>query len=465
MTRREFLMAAVAAAGGLTLAETFHQISKAQALLKKKALIPLVSAGVDPSQTPTPTNTFTPTNTPIPTDTPVPSATPKPTGTKVPVGPLPPPGDPIVLHVRHSGATNWTPSNQSQRFYQQVNQTAVDQMAERGLKDLTGEANWGDIWSKLFTRIQPDGYQPGQKIAIKVNMNYGDQNNNNCSNHDNMIDATPQPIAALLAGMAAAGVQMSDVTIYDSTGGTYTNNLYGRSFYQYFRDYLNSRFSGLHFVGTSGCGVTQTTYGKESSLTVDFGTLKSRGLQDRLLTDVLADATYLINVPIMKGHSGEGGIPFSGVFKNHLGSINYVYASNGADSIHDYITPSNSRYDRNNSALVDIYLNANIANKTVLTMMDGLFGSLWNQGADNNWSTFGGKANSLFFAIDPVALDTILADIVRAEGRFSTSRAYDFLYEAQTAGLGHTEATAGSSSRHPFAGGYSTIQYSRVNLS
>jgi hypothetical protein len=116
---------------------------------------------------------------------------------------------PRVVHVRDADATNW---NGTGLFYNAVDQDVVNSMVQTGLQRLTDQSSWADIWSALFEHVRPGGYSAGQKIAIKVNLNMS----RDCNSHDNVIDALPQPVLALISGLVAAGVQPGDITVYDS---------------------------------------------------------------------------------------------------------------------------------------------------------------------------------------------------------------------------------------------------------
>lgn len=452
LSRREFILGLASVLGGATLAQIFGRSSRAQALLGQKKYLPIVSRGL---------NFAPPTSTPIPTPTRAP--------TKIP-GVLPAlPAESRVIHVHASGATNWTSPN-TQKFYEHVNQGVADRMVERGLKDLTGAGDWAGIWDYLFRRIDANGYQAGQKIAIKVNLNYGtwtenDGSKNNCAGHNNRIDALPQPVISLLKGLKSIGVAMSNVTIYDATGTLHFQNpSTGRQFYPFFRNaFAAEGVGGVRLVGDPGsCGdVTQATYGKDASLTVRFQQA-GQGLKERKLADVLYDCDYLINMPILKNHDNGGGTGVTLGFKNHMGSIHYVYANDANDSLHEWFNASGLHHSVTYNPMVDVYLNPNIGCKTVLVMGDGLFGSLFNTDATNYWNVFKGPANSLFFAVDPVAIDCVMADVLRAEGAHGSNKAYEYLFLAEKAGLGRMEGSLASPGSNPFTGKYGTIRYSRV---
>jgi hypothetical protein len=335
-------------------------------------------------------------------------------------------------------------------------------MVMAGLAALTGQSSWSAIWSQLFSRVHAGGYSPGQKIAIKVNFNNSSQGNNTCTSHNNLIDALPHPVIGLLVGLQAAGVQNNDIILYDASAQV------GRLIPDYFRSPINSAYSGVSYIGMNQCSVTGVSYGKNASLTLTF---PGTSIQNRLLPDLLSDATYLINMPILKTHGGNSATPLTLGFKNHMGSINYVTTGSASDDLHQYINPAGgSEYDPNYSPYVPVYQHQHIGPKTVLTVGDGLFGAFGsNASAQSSWTIFGGAAaNSLFFGVDPVATDCVMADILRAEGAFSVNSAYDYLFCAQTAGLGICEGTrnspGGNPLQTPYGSGYNEIQYLRQNL-
>ena len=365
---------------------------------------------------------------------------------------------PHVVHLHDTDATHWDGTGY---FYDAVDQDVVNAMVQAGLQRLTLRNTWADIWSMLFGRVHPGGYSLGQKIAVKVNMNNSGSGSNGCASHNNQIDALPQPVLALLHGLVAAGVQDNDVTIYDAT---YTG--LGRIIPDYFRNPIGAAYPGVSYIGRSVCpGVITPSHGKDPSLTVPFHPPVG-SLTDRHLADILHDATYLINIPILKRHGGDDYNPVTLGFKNHFGSIDRIGGGAG-DDLHSFISTGDPSYRTTYSPFVDIYSNPNIRDKTVLTLGDGLygaFGASWDTPVQ--WTTFGDAPNSLFFATDPVAVDCVMADFLVAEGLVSRAHTYDYLLCAAEAGLGICEGTrddpGGDPWQLPYGSGYTNIQYTRV---
>ena len=458
LNRRDFLKGGALVGAGLVLSKCLPgEGSEVPGSLAQDATVtptqavylPYVSR--QPTPTPTPTDTPTPTPTPTATDTPTPTPTPTATPTATPT--TEPGTGPKVVHVRNGNATDWDGSGW---YGDAVTQTAVDTMVQQGLQDLTGKSSWVDVWNDLFSQVQPSGYQVGQKIAIKVNFN-NSYNNGGCSGMGNIIDALPHPVKALLAGLVAAGVDQNDIWIYDAT-------MNGREIPDRFRTPILSSYPAVQFYGKGECnGVNPVSHGGHSSLTVHFSDPHGN-LSDRQLTDVLYNATYLINMPILKIH---GIHPVSLGFKNHFGSINAIILG-GNNDLHHYIMPSGDFYSPTYSPMVEMFQNTNIKDKTILTAGDALYGAFGAVIAPpTSWNTFGDAPNSLLFAKDPVAIDCVMIDLLVAEKGVKDD-AYDYLFVAHDAGLGVCEGTrsnpGGDPWQEPYGSGYSQIQYLRRDL-
>jgi uncharacterized protein (DUF362 family) len=306
-------------------------------------------------------------------------------------------------------------------------------MVEEGLKQLTGAASAAGAWAILLPR-----YQPGQKIAIKINLN-----NSSCSDSDNIIDALMEPVNAVISSLTSAGigVQAGDVWVYDAVRSMPA------------RVYSRRQYTQAHYMATS-CGDHTATFNHvDPSLRVTFTSPAMKTA--RWLTDLLYEATYLINMPIIKRHSTA---PVTLGFKHHFGSLSDLGGS-GDDNPHVHINPSNAHYHSSYSPLVDIYSNPNIAGKTVLTLGDGIFGAPMVGAKPAAWTkTFGGALSSLFFSRDPVAIDCVMIGWLNAEWGV-VDAAYDYLRLAEQAGLGTFEKADPRVS-----GSYKRIDYARFDL-
>lgn len=342
-------------------------------------------------------------------------------------------GKPHVIHVQNADATDW--QFDDEWYGDHIDQSVVNGMTDEGLMRLTGTSTRADAWTVLL----PD-YQSGQRVAVKVNFN-------NCLSDGcagNAIDAVIEPVNALIQGLVDRGVAATDIWVYDVTHAWHD----GR---------IPPRFvSGCDFPGVNFVAYVGEADPYSSTEMIHFNTPGSGPtISDQPLCNVLVNAHYLINMPIVKTH------PFTGVtlgFKNHFGSFDRC------DYAHTY-TPGcppayhPCYYDPNYSPLIDIYSNSHIRDKTILTVGDCLFGA-WSDPTWRPlpWTTFGdGAPNSLFFARDPVAIECVMTDILAAE-TILLSQTDDYLRLAGTAGLGVYERG------DPWGSGYQKIDYIKVEL-
>ena len=432
ISRRQLLQALAAAAGSLglgALTGCIPSTGRAEEGLQARTYMPVVTNSTDSPTEPPPTQP--PPTEPSPTQPPPTEPPP----TQPPPTEPPPATASRVVHVRDVGVTSWDYGNSYYGNY--VNQARVDTMVDRGVMALTHTSSVAQAWQTLV----PD-YAPGKGIAIKVNFN---NNYQTCDSNNLDLDALIHPVNAIVKGLLAAypDFRQNDIWVYDATGIAYP---------EWGPRNINTRFQ-------DGClypGVRYFDYrcnekaGYTSNDPSAIVTWSRPGLPSGVkVTDVLVDATYLINIPILKRHWATG-VTFG--FKNHFGSIENCYP------LHDWVYNGSKYYSAGHSPIVDIYLNANIAGKTVLVMGDMLFGN-WenNYSKAKPWVTFGNAApDSLLFATDPVAIDCVMCDLLASEESLLGISDHYLLY-ASSLGLGTYERG------DPWGSGYSHIDY--VSLS
>jgi len=368
------------------------------------------------------------------------------------------PGRPRVVHVHAPGATSWDFGDDYYGNF--VDQNVVNAMMDQGVMELTGASTVAEAWQFIIP-----SYTPGQtKIAIKANFNncwYCDMCRENCDDWQLRTDALIHPLNALLRGLLLAfpALNLGDIWIYDATVGD-NPEVSTRRIPARFKD--GCLYTGVRFFDPAvqyPCQGTERAGYDSTDPTAVITWHNPPGIPTPptvKVTDVLVNATYVINMPIIKKH---GGAEVTLSFKNHAGSI-----SNFAP-FHDWVYYSGSNYSPDYNPLVDIYRNPHIQGKTILTIADGLFGN-WerNETKSQRWLTFGNQAaNSLFFSIDPVALDCVMCDLLNAEnvaqGNGSLrDMADDYLVLAAEAGLGTYERG------DPWGSGYNQIEYVPIEL-
>lgn len=351
-----------------------------------------------------------------------------------------------VVSVHDANATSWTfpctGSGACAEYYGDdayVDQIVVDNMVATGMKALTGETSLSGAWQKIL----PD-YQVGEVIVIKVNFNDAIMGGGSSGYADNdaYVDALPQIINSIVSGLAEMGVRQSDIWVYDAS--------------RYITDRFRARIAheDIQYFDRHGNGasVQATTFDSTDPTTrVDFSNTSYSGIHR--VPDILVEAHYLINVPIMKRHGGAG---ITLALKNHLGSIDGFYS--GGHTMHQYFYLEGSEYQSNSNPIVNINNNRHIRDKTVLIVGDALYGG-WrsNNTPPERWNSFSGDSpNMLFFAADPVAIDSVMFDYLNREGHVDPS-SEDILIVAAEAGLGVHERWNNDSDRQ-----YQAIDYIEI---
>lgn len=282
-----------------------------------------------------------------------------------------------------------------------VSQAETDQMMKETLTSLTGQKNEKKAWTELFRYFNASrnhsakAYRPGQKIAVKINTNntYGHQNSEE-------INATPQMILSLLKSLVnEAGVPQKNITVFDASRFI-TDNIFQK---------CHAAYPDVVFVDNiGGDGRVKSTYTENAiPYSQDNGKLATG------LATCATEADYLINMALLKGHVGQGVTLCA---KNYYG-VTSIY-NDWRKNAHN-----NFNQDREGKphymTFVDFLAHKDLGNKTMLFLIDGIYGSKLVNGAPgpkwqmapfhNNW------ACSLFASQDPVAIDAVGLDILRSE--------------------------------------------------
>ena len=276
-------------------------------------------------------------------------------------------------------------------------------MLSKSLRALTGARGDDAAWDKLFrsynkTHGRGDkGYAPGELIAVKINLN----NSSRIEDVDNDKDAPPAMIRALVEQLVkAAKVPQNQIVIYDAIR-VIPNRIY---------DPLHGEFPEVRFMDRTGANGREAPQWVADAIQYTSPDIR---LGNSLPKDVV-DATYLINLALLKGHEIAGVTLCA---KNHFGTIQYPSRGH-SDVANEYAHPIGSY-----SAFVDLMGSPNLGGKTMLYILDGLYGTYTNVGRvtdndrwknlfNNEWSA------SLFLSQDPVAIDSVGLDFLRAEWGF-----------------------------------------------
>lgn len=313
-----------------------------------------------------------------------------------------------VVWVRDPSATHWNGTDGHWWDHEATDQERVDAMMAQSIRNLTGEADDSRAWHALFMSHNRRhgtsvGYQPGEQIVIKINQNTardGHAFNGNPGN-ENSINGNPHLILALLRQLVQqAGVAPGDIYLYDIS--------------RYFPDNIfqpcHREFPDVHFIEVDkGGGAGREAVPPEREWVQNAVTYKDpeRGL-GRSLPPFLVEATYLINMAILKNHGDVGPTLLA---KNHFGTVHGLN--------HGAIAPK--RMGESNP-MVDLMAHQDVGEKTVLSLIDALYAADGPDATPRKWklAPFGtatkpGWPASLFVSQDAIALESVGFDFINAE--------------------------------------------------
>jgi hypothetical protein len=280
-------------------------------------------------------------------------------------------------------------------------QDNCDWLVAQSIQTVTGKDSAKEAWEAIFlTHNAKKGkenreYLPGEKIAIKVNMN-----NTYTHEESEEINASPQLTLSLLRSLVnVVGVAQENITVFDAS----------RQITDFFYKKCASEFPKVNYVdNTGGNGRTKSTYVENAiPYSQDNGRLATG------LATCAAEADYLINFALLKGHEGQG-VTLCG--KNWY----------GATSIHpDWRHNAHNGFNQNRQGkptymtFVDFMGHKYLGDKTIIYFIDGLYGSQTVAGVPSGkWklAPFNGNwPNSLFASQDPIAIDAVGIDFIAGE--------------------------------------------------
>ncbi len=341
-----------------------------------------------------------------------------------------------VAWIHDANATNW--GGTSDGYWWEPNHTSqavVNEMVSKSLRTMTGENTDYAAWDAIFRYFNQQqgkgdvGYQPGEKIIIKVNFVglFYSSTGGNYAYHSNYPNNSPQIMHAIFDQLVnIVGVNDADITIGD-TLGTFVNDFYN----MLHPDFPDVNY--LDYYGTSG-----RVKAAPSSTRVYWSDPNSAGKTNDYVPNYFRNASYLINFATLKGHYNQACITVCG--KNHYGSLGRVPSDSSYYDLHSeqvYATPGMGHY-RN---LVDLMGHPHIGGKTLLYLVDGLYAGKhmalnypikWLTAPFNNdWPS------SIFASQDPVAIDSVAFDFLYNEWPEASGPggdgADDYLHEAAQA--------------------------------
>jgi hypothetical protein len=199
------------------------------------------------------------------------------------------------------------------------------------------------------------------------------------------------------------------------------------NFNKVYYDILSADFPDVHYMGVNGSQWQQLkdceAYGRTLSVPTEDNVIfysdrdiadpgqDSTNIRDRIYQQMY-DADYMINIAALKGHVRAG---ITLLAKSHFGS----HTEESAFHLHrglvqpDGVTPDNLGYGKYR-VFVDLLGHEHLGGKTMLNIIDGLWGGNYNEGyKPRKWdmAPFNGDySSSIIASIDPIAASSVAHD-------------------------------------------------------
>jgi hypothetical protein len=339
--------------------------------------------------------------------------------------PTEPPNQPIgqakgifpgrVVWIHDPNVAKWDGNTASGGWFEDkfTDPVLADRMLSKTLRLLSGEKTDAEAWAVLFRHFNgthgrgDTGYQPGERVAVKLNLN--------CSQRRAVFSQglynTPQLTRALLRQLVKqAGVREADIVVCDAS--------------RFVSDSIflpcHAEFPGIRFEDREG-GEGRFKIQPDKSTALHFGDPDTPDNGKTYLPACVTGATYLINGALLKGHALAGVTLCA---KNHFGS---VYRENGGpndphkgwnpSNLHDAITVKDRPMGTYNP-LVDLMGHKDLGGKTIFYLIDALYAAPHQNQGPEKWQSppFNGHWTAGIFASqDPVAIESVAVDFSAAE--------------------------------------------------
>lgn len=348
-----------------------------------------------------------------------------------------------VVMTRNPQATkwagNWKKDEDQWWLDKNTDVEKVSEMLSVILQKLTGSGKDKDAWDKIFKYYNKNNrgmanrtYQPDEVVALKINLN-----NSSEKKTDNQSDASPQLVLAMVRQLVNnAKVPQNNILIYDVR----------RSIYPAMLTTVWKEFKDVRFLQADAASKNQPLnpaygdhHGIEGADWVEGVSYSAGNYKDaKLIPRQIKDATYLINMAMLKLHSypynymedgdeGQTAVTMTG--KNHAGSIK------GTPELHAILNTKDQGKKNAYSPLVDLAASPNLGGKTILYLLDGLYcGRKWrtyplhfpNPPFNNKVVPYENPEwpACVLASFDGVALQSVGLDIIYAQSKNNTEPTY-----------------------------------------
>ena len=347
-----------------------------------------------------------------------------------------------VVWVHNPDVTDWAGPSSMELWYEHIDQSAATEMMSWALESYSDETTISGSWDFIFSHFNGgNSYLPGEKIYIKINLTTVNAGGGFAdANYDPVFMGSvtrgstansPQLLLALLDQLITdLGVAQSDITIGDLTG-LFVNYLYNP---------LNDQFPDVNYEDNRGTlGRSKATY-TSPCVPYYWSTSDADGKTQDCVLQSYYDADYLINFSVLKSHERAG---MTVAAKNHYGSMLRTPTASGYYDLHQRLPLEDYNTDYRNMGYyrpqVDLMGNEYIGGKTVLYIIDGIYGGEGWASNPSTWSItpFNDDwPSSIFVSMDPVAIDSVAFDFLSQqwpEQVLKYEGVQDFLHEAALA--------------------------------
>jgi hypothetical protein len=313
--------------------------------------------------------------------------------------------------VHEPEATSWDGVTGAWWDDQNTDQQAVSDMVSRSLRRLTNESSDIEAWDALFRHFNRErslgdvGYQQGESIAIKINMN---QNGNTDWRADAGLPS-PHLMKALLTQLIEVVEIPGDlITVYDAS------RYIGDPIYAKVRSGPDTAYQDIRFVvrprwakdGRMGAVCNETD-------PVLFSNPETPPGPVGYLCQSVVEADYLINLALLRAHTICGVTLCA---KNHFGSVYFDGDGWVPSCLHPFVKGESPMGTYN--SLVELMGHAHLGGKTLLYLIDGLYPAAHQGAPVMRFASFNDDwCSSLFASQDPVAVDSVALDFIRNEPR------------------------------------------------
>jgi parallel beta-helix repeat protein len=310
-----------------------------------------------------------------------------------------------VVWTHEPEATSWDGSTGHWWDDDHIDQNVVDYMVSKTLQELTGQTSDPNAWEALFRHFNQTtdrgdvGYQRGDTVVIKINMNQ----DSGSTWSRGQGHPSPHVLYSVVDQLInTVGVPGSSITIYDAS------RYIGDPIFDKIRSNPDANFQSIRFI------VSSTRNGRIGATRDTANPLYTRA-GVAYLPMCVTEADYLINMALLRPHSLYGVTLCA---KNHFGSTYFSSGGWTPSPLHNH--GGRSKAMDTYQCLVNLIGHKHLSGKTLLYMIDGLYGARNQSNNVLKHVSFGDDwSSSIFASQDPIAIDSVALDFLRYEAELN----------------------------------------------